>query len=321
MKKPYLFIDLFAGIGGFHLAFHKLKKKYNNKCVFVSEIDEHARQTYEKNFSRIDKENFLILKEKGFFVGDIVPFSSKNTNKIPSHDILCAGFPCQPFSQAGYKRGFQEAKENRGNMFFEIFSILQAKKPKAFFLENVRHILNHDKGRTFEIIRNSLQQLGYSFRYQVVKASEFNLPQHRPRVFMVGFKGETTSTSKFRFPKPIKLKKNMSQIFGGNCDREIGYTLRVGGAGSGIDDRRNWDAYRVNGKVTRLGIEEGKAMMGFPKSFQFPVTRSAAMKQLGNSVAVNAIQATLENILFYLDSKGKEPKGIEYQYEKIDFFD
>ena len=81
MKKPYLFIDLFAGIGGFHLAFHKLKKKYNNKCVFVSEIDEHARQTYEKNFSRIDKENFLTLKEKGFFVGDIVPFSSKNTSE------------------------------------------------------------------------------------------------------------------------------------------------------------------------------------------------------------------------------------------------
>ena len=119
MKKPYLFIDLFAGIGGFLLAFHKLKKKYNNKCVFVSEIDEHARQTYEKIFQGQIRK-LSDTKEKGFFVGDIVPFSSKNTNKIPPHDILCAGFPCQPFSQAGYKRGFQEAKENRGNMFFEI---------------------------------------------------------------------------------------------------------------------------------------------------------------------------------------------------------
>ena len=94
----------------------------------------------------------------------------------------------------------------------------------------------------------------------------------------------------------------------------------MGGRGSGIDDRRNWDAYRINGKVTRLGVEEGKAMMGFPKSFKFPVSNSTAMKQLGNSVAVSAIKATLENILFYLESKGKAPKGIDYEYEKIDIF-
>ncbi len=320
MKNKITFIDLFAGIGGFHLAFHKLQKKYPNKCLFVSEIDELARETYETNFSRIDRTNFELLKRKNLFVGDIVPYSSENPDLIPNHDILCAGFPCQPFSQAGYKKGFQELKENRGNMFFEIFSILQAKKPKAFFLENVRHIINHDRGRTFQVIRESLQQLGYSFRYQVIKASDFNLPQHRPRVYMVGFKGETTATSKFRFPKPVKLKKNMSQIFNGKCDRDIGFTLRVGGRGSGIDDRRNWDAYRINGKVTRIGVEEGKAMMGFPKSFKFPVSSSTAMKQLGNSVAVSAIKATLENILFYLESKGKEPQGIDYEYEKIDIF-
>lgn len=318
MKSKYKFIDLFAGIGGFHLAFHKLQKKYPNECVFISEIDELARETYEANFSKIDKTNFEKLKKNELFVGDIVPYSSDNPQLIPKHDILCAGFPCQPFSQAGYKKGFQEKKENRGNMFFEIFNILQAKKPKAFFLENVRHILNHDKGRTFDTIRNSLQQLGYSFRYQVVKASDFNLPQHRPRVYMVGFKGETTSSSKFKFPKPIALKRNMSQIFGGKCDREIGFTLRVGGRGSGIDDRRNWDSYRVNGKVIRLDVDEGKAMMGFPKSFKFPVPKSAAMKQLGNSVAVSAIQATLENILYYLDTQGKEPRGLDYDYEKID---
>ena len=122
---------------------------------------------------------------------------------IPEHDVLCGGFPCQPFSQAGYKKGFQENHENRGNMFFEIVGILQAKRPKAFFLENVRHLINHDSKRTFLTIRQTLQQLGYSFRYQMVKASDFGLPQHRPRVFMVGFRDETTNSSLFRFPKPI----------------------------------------------------------------------------------------------------------------------
>ena len=317
--KRFTFIDLFAGIGGFHMAFHKLGKQYPNECVFISEIDDSARKTYEYNFSKIDK-SFSNLKKKGNFIGDIQTITSEDIDKIPNHDILCGGFPCQPFSQAGYKRGFQEAHENRGNMFYEIVSIIQAKKPKAFFLENVRHILNHDEKKTFTTIRQTLQQLGYSFRYEVIKASDFGLPQHRPRVFMVGFRDETTTNSKFRFPKPIPLKKTMSDILKGDCDREIGFTLRVGGARSGIDDRRNWDSYRVNGEVRILSVEEGREMMGYPKSFKFPVGKQAAMKQLGNSVAVNAVQATLKNILYYLKT-GEEPKGKVYDLSKLDLLD
>ena len=316
--KKVKFIDLFAGIGGFHLAFHKLKKKYPSQCVFISEIDEDARKTYEHNFSKLDPD-FQKIKDKDRFTGDIQTTTSERMDLIPEHDVLCGGFPCQPFSQAGYKKGFQENHENRGNMFFEIVGILQAKRPKAFFLENVRHLINHDSKRTFLTIRQTLQQLGYSFRYQMVKASDFGLPQHRPRVFMVGFRDETTNSSLFQFPKPIKLKKTMSDIFKGDCDRDIGFTLRVGGARSGIDDRRNWDSYRVNGEVRLLGIEEGKEMMGFPTSFKFPVGKQAAMKQLGNAVAVDAVKATLENILYYLQTN-EEPEGISYDPEKLDYF-
>ena len=171
------FIDLFAGIGGFHLAFHEL----NAECVFASEIDKNARITYQENFLKRSPKLF----ENNKYNDDILKINEPAV-QIPDFDILCAGFPCQPFSQAGYKRGFSESKDERGNMFFHICNIIEHKKPKAFFLENVRHILKHDDGRTFEIIKEHLEQrLGYSFHYQVVKASDHGLPQHRARVFMV----------------------------------------------------------------------------------------------------------------------------------------
>ena len=290
MKKR-TFIDMFSGIGGFHLAFHSL----GAKCVFASEIDIHARKTYEHNFKKISP---LLFKSNNF-LGDILEVDSKI---IPDFDILCAGFPCQPFSQAGYKQGFQDIRENRGNMFFEIVRIIEDKNPAAFFLENVRHLKNHDNGRTFNVIKKTLESLGYSFIYKIVKASEHGLPQHRPRLFMVGFKGEETKLSTFKFPEPEPLNINMSNIFNGKCNREIGFTLRVGGRGSGINDRRNWDMYLVDNKVVKLSIVEGKKMMGFPSSFHFQVSEVQAMKQLGNSVAVNAIKATASNILKHLDN-------------------
>ena len=188
----------------------------------------------------------------------------------------------------------------RGTLFFNIVKIIQEKKPDAFFLENVRHLLNHDEGKTFEIIKKILEEeLGYSFYHNIVKASDFGLPQLRPRLFMVGFKNKE---SKFEFPKPVPLNKTMSDIFGGECDRKIGFTLRVGGKGSSIDDRRNWDSYRVNGIVKRIDAEHGKAMQGFPENFRFPVSKVQAMKQLGNSVAVPAIQAVAASIIKTLNS-------------------
>lgn len=282
------FIDLFAGIGGFHLAFHNA----GAKCVFVSEWDEDARKTYEHNFSKIQPELFevgLFAKGKNLFAGDITKVNEK---EMPDFDILTGGFPCQPFSQAGFRKGFSDT---RGTLFHDIVRIIKEKKPAAFFLENVRHLLNHDGGKTFEVIKKTItKDLGYSFHYKIVKASDFGLPQHRPRLFMVGFRDPNV---KFEFPEPIKLEKTMSDIWGAPCDKKIGYTLRVGGRGSKIDDRHNWDSYVVKGKVKRLSPIEGKKMMGFPDDFAFPVSDMKAMKQLGNAVAVSAIHAVAQQII------------------------
>ncbi len=288
--NAYKFIDLFAGIGGFHLAWHEL----GAKCVFAAEIDRHAQATYRHNHMKISPELF----EAGHFVGDI---TQVNYPDIPDFDILCGGFPCQPFSQAGYKRGFHDAKDNRGNLFFHIAEILTAKKPAAYFLENVRHIKNHDDGRTFKVIQETLEGLGYSFAYKTVKASDHGLPQHRPRIFMVGFRGETTQQSTFKFPEAEPLTMTMSDIFGEPCNKEIGYTLRVGGRGSGLMDRRNWDTYSLSGRTVRLTSKEGKKMMGYPDDFEFPVSETQAMKQLGNSVAVPAVKATAAAMTDYLN--------------------
>lgn len=286
---------LFSGIGGFHLAFHDL----GHECVFASEINKYARLTYEENLKKISPYLF----SEGRFNDDIRTITNPK-EQIPDFDVLCAGFPCQPFSQAGKKKGFNEEKEDRGNMFFSICSIIEAKKPKAFFLENVRNIINHDEGRTFETIKRIIQQdLGYSFFYKIVKASDHGLPQHRARVFMVGFRdGGCSSLPDFHFPDPEPLSLTMSDVFEGECNKKIGYTLRVGGKGSGIHDRRNWDTYLVDGVEKRLGIREGLIMMGFPTDYQFPVSNTQALKQLGNSVAVNAVRATASNITDYLNN-------------------
>lgn len=288
-KRDIKFIDLFAGIGGFHYALQSL----DAECVFASEINRFARITYEHNHKKDTPELFA----KGNFAGDIKDVDAKD---IPDFDILCGGFPCQPFSQAGYKRGFQDSKENRGNLFFDIVRIIKAKQPAAFFLENVRHIKNHDEGKTFATVQKVLEAEGYSFLYKMVKASDHGLPQHRPRIFMVGFRGETTEGSTFKFPDAEPLTMTMSDIFGRPCNKAIGYTLRVGGRGSGLMDRRNWDTYAVGGDVVRLTSKEGIKMMGLPKDFEFPVSETQAMKQLGNSVAVPAVRATAAKIMEYL---------------------
>lgn len=297
MKNKLKFIDLFAGIGGFHLALNSL----NMECVYASEIDEFARKTYKANFN----ESFLNNDE--LFNKDIW---QADFEKIPSFDILCGGFPCQPFSQAGYKKGFKDNKN--GNLFFAITEILKTKKPRAFILENVRHLKNHDSGRTFKTIYTNLQKLNYSFDYKIIKASEFGLPQHRPRIYMVGFykpllKPQFQELS-FTFPKEIALKKTMSDIFqgfvstdkSGKIERKIGFTLRVGGGKSPINDRRNWDGYFVNKKEIRLKPEQGLEMMGFPKTFKFPVSDGQAMKQLGNSVAVSVVKHVAKEVQEYL---------------------
>jgi DNA (cytosine-5)-methyltransferase 1 len=268
------FIYLFAGIGGFHLALHEL----GGECVFASEWDEAARVTYEHNLADVSPKLF----SSNNFAGDItqVPKSS-----IPDFDILTGGFPCQPFSQAGKKKGFNDI---RGTLFFDIAEILRIKKPKAFFLENVRHLYNHDGGKTYATIRRVItEELGYSLQEFVVKASDHGLPQNRPRLFMIGFRNPKLS---IKTPKKRELEFTMSDVMGGKVSRDVGFTLRVGGKGSGVGDRRNWDSYLVNGKEVRLDVDQGKRMQGFPDWYEFPVSNTQAFKQLGNSVAVWAIK-------------------------------
>lgn len=274
------------------MAFHK----NGAECVFASEWNEPARKTYEANLKKISPNVF----KNGNFAGDITKVDPK---KIPDFDIICGGFPCQPFSQAGFKKGFED---ERGNLFFHIVEIIKKKKPKAFFLENVRHLFKHDDGKTFAVIKKTIEDdLGYSFHYKIVRGTDFNVPQHRPRLFMVGFRDKKIP---FEFPEPVKLTKTMSDIFGADCEKKVGYTLRVGGRGSAITDRRNWDSYRVNGEVVRLGVKEGKKMMGLPADYIFPVSNAQAMKQLGNAVVVPAIGAVAKEMIntlnkYYVDQR------------------
>lgn len=293
--NKFTFIDLFAGIGGFHIAMENI----GGKCVFASEWDEDCRKTYTANFK---KNNPELFKDNSCYAGDITKVPPES---IPDHDVLCAGFPCQPFSQAGLKKGFEDT---RGTLFFNVASIMKAKKPKAVFLENVRGLLNHDNGNTFEVIKNTILELGYSFHYQIVKASDFNCPQHRPRLYMICFRNDILDKN-FKFPKPVPLEKDMSWVFdGATVNKKVGFTLRVGGKGSPITDRRNWDGYIVNGVERRIGEKEGKRMQGFPDDFVFPVAKGAAMKQLGNSVAIPAIQAVGEEMIKVLFEKENNDK-------------
>lgn len=180
------FIDLFAGIGGFHIALSNL----GAECVMACEIDDTARTVYTMNHNPVNmRRNITAL----------------DAADIPDHDILCAGFPCQPFSQGGFRRGFEDT---RGTLFFNIMQILDTKRPKAFFLENVRHIKNHDEGRTMKTIERSIRELGYSFQSFIVRASDHGLPQHRPRCFMIGFAEGHEITP----PEKRDLEKTMSYI-------------------------------------------------------------------------------------------------------------
>lgn len=274
-QSPLRVADLFAGIGGFYLAFQGVAE-----VVFAAKNDRHARLTYEANFRQSTPH--LFTPER--FVGDITAVPS---GSVPDIDVLTAGFPCQPFSQAGKRRGFDDV---RGTLFFEIARLLDDKRPAAYFLENVRGLLTNDGGRTFATIRTVLtEQLGYSLHAKVVKASDFGLPQHRPRVFMVGFRDPSIP---FAFPDPVPLTTKLGDILGGQTDRDVAYTLLASHRYGQPGRQFNWDAYIVDGRVHHLTVDEMRRLQGFPDDFVFPVAKSHAAKQLGNAVAVPAVRAT-----------------------------
>lgn len=204
-KSKLTFVDLFAGIGGFHFALHSL----GFECVFASEIDPKARLTYQANFKNISPKLFEKNKdgETKLFNIDITKISPKD---IPDHDILCGGFPCQPFSIAGFRKGFEDV--GRGDLIFNIVEIIRIKQPRIIFLENVKNLYSHDKGETYKYIKELIEKQGYFVTEKVLNTVEYgNLPQNRERLYIIGFKNEQ-DYNKFEFPKPQKLTGGLSDI-------------------------------------------------------------------------------------------------------------
>lgn len=305
------FIDLFAGIGGIKMGFETA----GFQCVFSNDFDEKAKITFDLNFSEIFET------EKQMVLGDIQKIP---TSKIPDFDILCGGFPCQPFSIAGYKQGFNDQKD-RGNLFFDIVRILKAKKPKAFLLENVKNLKTHDKGNTLKVILEKLEkELGYFVKIKVLNTMEYgNLPQNRERVYIIGFL-DKKSYEKFSFPEKIKLtktihdcleKKEVSDKYYYN-DKPLFEILKkeVKKRDTIYQWRRKYVRENknnvcptltanmgmgghnvplvLNGKgIRKLTPRECANFQGFPKSFKLPnIADSHLYKQFGNSVSVPVIQ-------------------------------
>jgi len=314
MSRIFRAIDLFAGIGGIRLGF---KQAFVDEITFVfsNEIDPYCCQTYEANF---DDDP----------IGDITKI---NPEEIPDFDILLAGFPCQAFSIAGRKEGFDDT---RGTLFYNIAKILKIKKPIAFLLENVPHLINHDKGRTFQVIKDILEEdLNYNIHFTILNAKDFGLPQNRPRIYIVGFK----ENLQFKFPTPTKDKVHLEEILEQDIEDSyylsqqylnglkkhrarheakgngFGYLVvpRNGTANAivcgGMGKERNLvydkiltDCWKKEGDNLQLRNNEGIRKMtekewarlqGFPESFTFPVAKTRIYRQLANSVPVPVIKA------------------------------
>lgn len=310
LENPkFKFIDLFAGIGGFRLAMQNL----GGKCVFTSEWDKEAKRTYKANFG-----------ERPF--GDITKEETKAF--IPDgFDLLCAGFPCQAFSIAGKRGGFEDT---RGTLFFDVAEIIKRKKPKAIFLENVKGLTTHDNGKTLQVILNTLEELNYTVHTKIINAKDFGVPQVRERIFIVGFNNDKIQNSNsFKFPKKKKdevfvnqfLEKNISGYSISQHLQEKYLFKKSDGKPQIIDENSNIQVktlvstyhkiQRLTGTFVKdgetglrlLSISECKSIMGFPKNYIIPVSRTQAYRQFGNSVAIPAIQATANEILKLINNK------------------
>lgn len=200
--KVTTFIDLFAGIGGFHFALHR----QGAECVFSSEWDDECRKTYTDNFKKISPHIFELssgkntLFEEKLFAGDITKIDPKT---IPDHDILCAGFPCQPFSISGKQRGFADT---RGTLFFNVLEIVKTKQPKVVFLENVKQLVYHDHGNTLRVILQSLNDIGYKTSWKVLNAKDFGTAQNRERIIIIANKEKEFDFSKLETKQRPKIK-------------------------------------------------------------------------------------------------------------------
>jgi len=303
-EKKIRYIDLFCGIGGFRVAATQVFKKFGiaSECVFSCDIDSYAREAYHANFGE-------------YPAGDITKIES---NSIPDHDLLFAGFPCQPFSIIGHKKGFEDV---RGTLFFDVARIIEAKKPSGFVLENVKQLATHQNGYTLERILETLKEIGYFVDWKVLNALDYGLPQKRERVFIVGSRAPIDFT--FFWSKRQIERKPLSEILepevdpkyyaseyiqerrrhkhqskynpsiwhenkaGNVCSYPYSCALRAGAS---------YNYLLVNGE-RRLTPREMLRLQGFPDSYKIAVSESQTRKQAGNSVPVNLVRAVLESLL------------------------
>lgn len=313
------FIDLFCGIGGFRYAIENIGKvlKVPVKCVFSSEIDRECQKAYAKNFGELPE-------------GDITKIEA---NKIPDHDILLAGFPCQPFSIIGNLKGF---KDSRGTLFFDIARILDAKKPHAFVLENVKLLKGHNKGETINHIMETLKNLGYHSTYKVLNALDFGLPQKRERIFIVGFREPCF----FDWPKPKIPMKPLSKILEKNVPKEyfasdhirkkrlskksptkeptIWHENKAGNISTypfscALRAGASYNYLLVNGE-RRLTSREMLRLQGFPDSFKISSSYTQLRKQVGNSLPVPVAKAVIKNVF---KACGWQNSSRVYETEKL----
>lgn len=307
------FIDLFAGIGGIRIPFQEL----GGHCVFSSEWDMSAQKTYRINYGETPS-------------GDITKIDARD---IPDFDILLAGFPCQPFSQAGLKKGFADT---RGTMFFEIERIIKEKRPKAFLLENVKQLRSHDKGRTLATILSHLDNLDYEVFYKVLRAADFGVPQNRERIYIVGFDRkyyDLPENYTFVYPKPLLeptrvgdiLEKTVDDkytisdtLWKGHQERKEKNKKKGNGFGYSLFDADSKCTNTLSARYYKDGSEiliaqddknprkltprECARLQGFPKEFIIPVSDTQAYKQFGNSVAVPVVRAIAKRMLEEINS-------------------
>ena len=302
----YTFIDLFAGLGGFRLALESL----GAKCVYSSEWDKPVRKVYSDNFDEIPD-------------GDITQVDEKS---VPDHDILCAGFPCQAFSISGKQHGFEDS---RGTLFFDVARIVKEKQPKVVFMENVKNFASHDGGKTLDVVRATMENLGYTFFYKVLSAVDFGIPQKRERIYMVCFRNDLNVAS-FNYPKPFELQKHVEDFLLSDenmvshlyVDRPDTYfndkkdehysnkTIRLGIVNKGGQGERIYSTkgiaitlsangggvfsktggYLINGRTRKLHPRECARLMGFPDSYIISDSPNQVYKQFGNSVVIDVLQ-------------------------------
>jgi len=308
----YTFIDLFAGLGGFRLAL----ESFGAKCVYSNEWDKHAQQIYLENFGEIPDDDITQVDE----------------NNIPNHDILCAGFPCQAFSISGKQKGFEDS---RGTLFFDIARIVKHKRPKVVFMENVKNFATHDYGSTLEVIKATMEELGYDFHQKVLNAVDYGIPQKRERIYMICYRKDLEVNS-FKFPKKFPLQKHVEDFlltdesllkdlyvdrtdtfFNSTIDDKYSNkSIRLGQINKGGQGERIYSTkgiaitlsaygggifaktggYLINGKTRKLHPRECARLMGYPDTFKIIQNKNQAYKQFGNSVVVDVLQYIIQEI-------------------------